>query len=105
MSILVLVQKVIRTSIEVAVCSLDVEKYGGWITILITVLVKSVNFGMSGNRQTHLRKSTYKRKTRTTNYQAKCGAERNLLSEVRRKCNQKLKHLKLQNYNYNDGQC
>lgn len=67
MSILVLVQKVTRTSTEVAVCSLDVEKYGGWIMILITVLVKSVNFGMRGNRQTHLRKRTYKRKTRTTN--------------------------------------
>lgn len=67
MSILVLVQKVTRTSTEVAVCSLDVEKYGGWITILITVLVKSVNFGMRGNRQTHLRKRTYKQKTRTTN--------------------------------------
>lgn len=67
MSILVLVQKVTRTSTEVAVCSLDVEKYGGWIMILITVLVKSVNFGMRRNRQTHLRKRTYKRKTRTTN--------------------------------------
>lgn len=62
MAILELVQKVMRTSIKVVVCTQHIEKHDSWITILITVLVKSVNFGMSGNREIQLRKSTFKQK-------------------------------------------